>query len=192
MSRAPQFQPKPQESKKQEADDDFSELLSIPRTPTALPRLSYPPIDPNSFEDSQPPEIFQPELFQSLDLILEAPYEMVDYQPENPVETPKFFPQSPKMKLLRPEFMEKVDVSTLFYIFYYFPGTSYQFFAANQLKKRDWMFNKIEKTWYHRISEVLQKGEDFEIAKFEVFDHNNAEWMVKKVVTKIEYNNFEI
>jgi CCR4-NOT transcription complex subunit 3 len=47
-----------------------------------------------------------------------------------PVEGRRWHPPAPDMKLLRPEFFRRYDVSTLFYIFFQFPRIPHPFFAG--------------------------------------------------------------
>ena len=89
------------------------------------------------------------------------------------------YPASRNMKLLQPESLRKYDLSTLFFIFFFFPGTPQQYFAGQELKNRDWMYNTKFQTWFHRISEPTEKTSSYEVAKFEYFDHSES-WIIRE------------
>ena len=91
------------------------------------------------------------------------------------------FPQFPNMKLMRPDFFGRYDLSTLFFIFFYSPGTPQQYFAGQELKKREWRYHTKYATWFHRLSEPTEKTATHEIARFEYWDYNrNDGWCVKQ------------
>ena len=48
------------------------------------------------------------------------------YVPRNPYATPTYYPQEPSSQFASPALFAKLDVDTLFYIFYYCPGTYLQ------------------------------------------------------------------
>jgi CCR4-NOT transcription complex subunit 3 len=82
-------------------------------------------------------------------------------------------PLVPNTKLLLPEFIKRYDNLTLFYIFYYLPASPPQYFAGRELRSRDWKFHKKEQTWYRRLAEPTEVTKDYEIGKFERFDHGD-------------------
>ena len=92
------------------------------------------------------------------------------------------------MKLLQPESLRKYDLSTLFFIFFFFAGTPQQYFAGQELKSRDWVYNTKFQTWFHRISEPTEKTSTYEVAKFEYFDHSES-WVIRESPSfKFEYD----
>jgi CCR4-NOT transcription complex subunit 3 len=48
------------------------------------------------------------------------------YVPRNPFPTVNYYPQQPLASLGTPTIFSQLDVETLFYIFYYLPGTYQQ------------------------------------------------------------------
>ena len=48
------------------------------------------------------------------------------YVPRNPIQTPSYYPQVPHPLLNTPGIFSQLDVETLFYVFYYHPGTYQQ------------------------------------------------------------------
>ena len=125
----------------------------------------------------------------TIPFIPDPPYDAQD-QPSSGTDAANGFPQSPNMKLLRPEFFKRYDVDTLFFIFFYSPGTPQQFFAGQELKRRDWMFNTKYKTWFHRLAPT-EKTATYEIGKFEYFDHGKESWGIMQMTQtfKFEYEN---
>ncbi|SOV77048.1 CCR4-NOT transcription complex subunit 5, putative [Plasmodium sp. gorilla clade G3] len=59
----------------------------------------------------------------------------------------KFFPTTPLSVYQSPELFEKLHLDTLFFIFYYQPGTYQQHLAAKELKKKSWKYHKKYTTW---------------------------------------------
>jgi len=58
------------------------------------------------------------------------PYELYRpkyYVPRNPFQTPPYYPQSPHHLLSTAGIFSQLDVETLFYVFYYLPGTYQQY-----------------------------------------------------------------
>lgn len=49
------------------------------------------------------------------------------YVPRHPFNTPSFYPQTPHPVLSSPALFSQIDVETLFYVFYYLPGTYQQY-----------------------------------------------------------------
>lgn len=48
------------------------------------------------------------------------------YVPKNPFQTPSYYPQTPHAIVNTAGIFQQVDVETLFYVFYYHPGTYQQ------------------------------------------------------------------
>ena len=178
-----------------EDNDDLPNLSSFPKNPFFIPKNI--PVDfysnaalPSQFDYFK--REFEHALLTGINIIPDVPFELSDYKPQNPVKVPDSYPQYPDLKLLQPEFMRMFDEMTLFYIFYFHQGTVQQFFAGRELKQRDWIFNKVNKTWYHRLSEPVEKTEKYEIAKFEYFDDGKDSWGFRTLGSfRIDYQNIE-
>ena len=52
--------------------------------------------------------------------------------------------------LARPAFYGDLDLETLFFIFYYQPGTPQQYYAARELKRQMWFYHKELQQWLQR------------------------------------------
>jgi CCR4-NOT transcription complex subunit 3 len=78
------------------------------------------------------------------------------------------------MKLLQPEFFKRYDESIVFYLFSRL--TRKQYWAGEELKRRDWKFHRKYETWFHRLGEPTQRTAEFEVAKCEFFDHPKKGW----------------
>ncbi|EUD67508.1 hypothetical protein C922_02214 [Plasmodium inui San Antonio 1] len=63
----------------------------------------------------------------------------------NPCE---YFPSTPLSDFQSPQLFEKLPLDTLFFIFYYQPGTYQQHLAAKELKKKSWKYHKKYTTWF--------------------------------------------
>lgn len=177
-------------------NDDFPTIASLPKKPPQAPQqhgATFQPVEVQAPEQLLQTDMAQQDfanaLYSSLDLIPDVPYDLSEYKPQNQVDIPQFYPTMPNMKLLQPEFFRRYDLSTLFYIFFYFPGSAPQFFAGRELKQRGWRFHTKYQTWFHRISEVTESTSTYEIGKFEYFDHSTAEgWCIRqRNAFKFEY-----
>lgn len=73
--------------------------------------------------------------------------------PRNPFRTPPYYPQQAPAHFSLPAFFSELDTDTLFFIFYYTPGTYQQYLAARELKKQAWRFHKKFLTWFQRHEE---------------------------------------
>ncbi|OHT08420.1 hypothetical protein TRFO_23106 [Tritrichomonas foetus] len=193
-------------------DEDFPSLASLPKKtppvsisiqrkdqqnnsipPPPPPNDTFPSTDSRLPESLLKTEITQQDfchaLSSELNLIPDPPYEDHEVDTSNSIDTPLSYPQTKNMKLIQPEFFKKYDLSTLFFIFFYLPGTSQQYFAGRELLNREWVFHKKYQTWFKRIEEPKEKTPEYEIAKFEYFDHaTNEGWCVRQRPNfKLEY-----
>lgn len=145
---------------------------------------------PDAFLQS---DVSAPEFSHLLSLaanfIPEIPCEQVEYKPRHQISTPSGFPQEPNARLLQPEFFCRYDASTLFYIFFFFPGTPPQYFASRELRQRGWRYHSKYQTWFHRVGAPVESTPEYEIGTFEYFDHNTSSgWCVRQRASfKLEY-----
>lgn len=79
------------------------------------------------------------------------------YVARNPVQTPSYYPQVAASLLDK-----EMDADTLFFIFYYQPGTYQQYVAARELKKQSWRFHKKYSTWFQRHEEPKTITDEYE------------------------------
>ena len=146
---------------------------------------SFPSSEARSIENLLQTDLTQQDfchaLSSEMNLIPDPPYESHEVESKNAIETRPSYPQTKNMKLTQPEFFKKYDNSTLFFIFFFSPGTSQQYFAGRELLNRDWFFHLKFGTWFHRIEEPSQKTSEFEVSKYEYFDHSsNENWCVRE------------
>jgi CCR4-NOT transcription complex subunit 3 len=94
------------------------------------------------------------------------------YKPQNPYNTPLYYPQEPLPILDDPRLYEtgRIDTDTLFYIFYYRQGTYQQYLSAKALKNQSWRFHKQYQTWFQRHEEPKTITEEFEHGTYRYFD----------------------
>ena len=68
------------------------------------------------------------------------------------LEAPTFgFPTLPLS--LKPSDYSKLDVDTLFFIFYHQGNTEQQYYASKQLKQEHWRFHTKYFTWFRRLDQ---------------------------------------
>lgn len=113
------------------------------------------------------------------------------YHPESPYPTPDFYPSEPLSTLDDPIIFSKMDVDTLFYIFYYRQGTYQQFLAACELKNRNWRFHKRFLTWFQRHEEPKLINTEFEQGTYRFFDFEGSWLQRRKSSFKFEYQYLE-
>ncbi|POM69375.1 Subunit of the CCR4NOT complex [Phytophthora palmivora] len=113
------------------------------------------------------------------------------YVPRNLYPTPASFPATPSTLFSSPPIFEKLDVDTLFFIFYYQQGSYQQYLAARELKRRTWGYHKKYKTWFKRHEEPQVTGEDYEQGTFVYFDYETGWCQRIKTEFTFEYSYLE-
>lgn len=98
------------------------------------------------------------------------------YKPQNPYNTPSYYPQEPLPILSDPRLYEtgRIDTDTLFYLFYYRQGAYQQYLAAKALKNQSWRFHKQYQTWFQRHEEPKTITEEFEQGTYRFFDYEST------------------
>ncbi|EJD01300.1 uncharacterized protein FOMMEDRAFT_147863 [Fomitiporia mediterranea MF3/22] len=109
------------------------------------------------------------------------------YIPKNPFPTPPYYPQSPHPVLSSPTLFQNLDIETLFYVFYYLPGTYQQFLAAKELKRQSWRFHVKYLTWFQRHSEPQAITDEYEQGVYVYFDWEGSWCQRKKSDFRFEY-----
>lgn len=101
------------------------------------------------------------------------------YKPQNPYNTPLYYPQEPLAIFDDPRLYDtgRIDTDTLFYLFYYRQGTYQQFLSAKALKNQSWRFHKQYQTWFQRHEEPKTITEEFEQGTYRFFDYEST-WYV--------------
>ncbi|KAJ7827198.1 hypothetical protein B0H13DRAFT_311770 [Mycena leptocephala] len=84
------------------------------------------------------------------------------YMPRNPFPTAPYYPQVPHPLLNNAAIYSRVDVETLFYVFYFLPVSYPQYLAAEELKRQSWRFHVKYLTWFQRHSEPQAITEEYE------------------------------
>ncbi|TBU05262.1 subunit 3 of CCR4-NOT transcription complex [Hamiltosporidium magnivora] len=90
-----------------------------------------------------------------------------------------------------PLFYTKLDIDTLFFIFYCQPNTVHQYFAAKQLKNYSWRFHTKYHTWFQRLEEPKIITESYEQGIFLFFDYDVTWTNRKKKDFTFEYKYLE-
>ncbi|KAG9015953.1 general negative regulator of transcription subunit 5 [Tulasnella sp. 427] len=109
------------------------------------------------------------------------------YVPRNQYNTPPYYPQTPLTILSSPALFAQLDVETLFYVFYFLPGTYQQYLAAQQLKNQSWRFHVKYLTWFQRHSEPQAITEEYEQGVYVYFDWEGSWCQRKKSDFRFEY-----
>ncbi|KAK7696633.1 hypothetical protein QCA50_001291 [Cerrena zonata] len=109
------------------------------------------------------------------------------YVPRNPFQTPSYYPQTPHPNLNTPAIFAQLDVETLFYVFYFHPGTYQQYLAAKELKRQSWRFHVKYLTWFQRHSEPQAITEEYEQGVYVYFDWEGSWCQRKKSDFRFEY-----
>lgn len=86
----------------------------------------------------------------------------------------------PKKKFIDEHIFEKLDVDTLFFIFYFQKGTYEQYLAAKELKRRAWRFHKKYLTWFKRLEAPRVTNDDYEQGTYAFFDFEPGGWCQRK------------
>jgi CCR4-NOT transcription complex subunit 3 len=127
----------------------------------------------NLFRTDLTPHDYTQALQSALSLIPDPPYDAPDCPAHDPAKL--------NIRLLHPDFFTRFDLSTLFFIFFFRPGTSQQYFAIRELRRRDWIFHTEQQTWFRRIGEPIERTAVSETARFEYFEAVAGDgWAVKQ------------
>ena len=113
------------------------------------------------------------------------------FHPTKPIRTPPYYPQKPFLAFDMPTVFEKLDLDTLFFIFYYQQGTRQQHLAARELKRQSWRFHKKYLTWFQRHEEPKAITEEYEQGTYIYFDYEGAWCQRKKSEFTFEYRFLE-
>ncbi|KAG5356769.1 General negative regulator of transcription subunit 3 [Yarrowia sp. C11] len=113
------------------------------------------------------------------------------YHPESPFPTLPFYPQDPLAVFEDGGIFAKMDIDTLFYIFYYRQGTYHQYLAAKELKSRSWRFHKRFLTWFQRHEEPKVINNEFEQGTYRYFDFEGVWLQRRKSNFQFEYHFLE-
>lgn len=166
-------------------------------TASALPAPQPPTFDPPFSQGPFPSAATQRlnffQLQQSLQHIPEAhdAERPRPYIPRNPFGTHQSFPALPAPSLDSAATFEKLDIDTLFFIFYYHQGTHQQYLAAKTLKRHAWRFHKKYSTWFQRHEEPKVATEEYEQGTYVYFDYETG-WVQRiKIDFRFDYAYLE-
>ncbi|KAF8215677.1 Not1 N-terminal domain, CCR4-Not complex component-domain-containing protein [Mycena galopus ATCC 62051] len=109
------------------------------------------------------------------------------YVPRNPFQTAPYYPQVPHPMLNNAAIYSRVDVETLFYVFYFLPVSYPQYLAAEELKRQSWRFHVKYLTWFQRHSEPQAITEEYEQGVYVYFDWEGSWCQRKKSDFRFEY-----
>lgn len=130
------------------------------------------------------------------------------YVPRNPYQTPSYYPQATNPILSSQGLFSQLDVETLFYVFYFLPGTyqqcvalpphepitqiwfphdSSRYLAAKELKRQSWRFHVKYLTWFQRHSEPQAITDEYEQGVYVYFDWEGSWCQRKKSDFRFEY-----
>lgn len=115
----------------------------------------------------------------------------IHYHPKTPFPTSPYFPQEPLAIFDDPLLYEKVEIDTLFYVFYYRQGTYQQHLAAQELKKQSWRFHKKFLTWFQRHEEPKIITDEYEQGTYRYFDFEGTWLQRRKANFEFEYQYLE-
>jgi len=111
------------------------------------------------------------------------------HAPRHPAQTPSYYPQQVPNIMSTPEFFERLDLDSLFWAFYYMPGTYQQWLAAQELKKQSWRFHVKFLTWFQRHAKPDEVTEEYEQGQYLYFDWEGSWCVRKKSDFRFEYRN---
>ncbi|KAL0265895.1 UNVERIFIED_CONTAM: hypothetical protein PYX00_011612 [Menopon gallinae] len=111
--------------------------------------------------------------------------------PMSPFAAPDFFPRVRPCVFEHQDIYKKLDIDTLFYIFYTERNTVHQYFASKVLKNRSWRFHTKYNTWFQRLEEPKYITEDYEQGSYMFFDYDTTWTIRKKTDFTFEYKYLE-
>lgn len=113
------------------------------------------------------------------------------YMPKVPFPVPSYYPQTPLPVFDSAAIFEKLDIDTLFFIFYYQQGTYQQYLAARELKRQSWRFHKKYLTWFQRHEEPKAITDEYEQGTYVYFDYEGTWCQRKKGDFRFDYKWLE-
>ncbi|EEB09169.1 CCR4-Not complex subunit Not3/5 [Schizosaccharomyces japonicus yFS275] len=113
------------------------------------------------------------------------------YIPKDPYPVPHYYPQQPLPLFDSPEIVERADPDTLFFMFYYLPGTYQQYLAGKELKRQSWRFHKKYMTWFQRHDEPKVITDEYESGTYRYFDFEGNWVQRKKSDFRFQYQYLE-
>lgn len=175
-------------------------------TPKSIPQLLSFSLPPglqdlaHAFDDART-RLASPPPIEDISMLLNASFlncpdsSVADipryYHPSSPFPTPPYYPQEPLTNLDDPRIVAKMDLDTLFYVFYYRQGTYQQYLAAKELKARSWRFHKRFMTWFQRHEEPKIISHEYEQGTYRFFDYEGSWMQRRKQNFKFEYQYLE-
>ena len=98
------------------------------------------------------------------------------YVPRNAASVHPAFPTAQPAAALDPSpaLFGRLEPDTLFFVFYYQQGTYAQYLAARELKRHNWLFNKMFHTWFLRADDNRAVTADGEKGGFYYFEYEGS------------------
>lgn len=139
-----------------------------------LAAMALTDVGPTSLGPAQSSQLLQACAARSIPQINDMYWQQMPTRPRPPgIPMPASYPTVPLTVFQNPALFEKLDVETLFYSFYFQPGSRQQLMAARELKRQAWRFHKGHSTWFQRHEEPKaggQPGDDWEQGTYVYFD----------------------
>ncbi|EQB61043.1 transcriptional regulation complex subunit not5 [Vairimorpha apis BRL 01] len=110
---------------------------------------------------------------------------------KNKIDTPQWFPKYPLVIFNCPDIYKRLDLDTLFFIFYRSDNPVHQYYSATQLKLCSWRFHTKYLTWFQRLDEPKLITSDYERGDFLFFDYDVTWSFMKKSDFTFEYKYLE-
>ncbi|KAI5191077.1 CCR4-NOT transcription complex subunit 3 [Nematocida minor] len=110
---------------------------------------------------------------------------------EECADIPAHFPSKASILLSSPEFYQKLDMDTLFFIFYFHQNTPCQYYAAKELKNYSWRFHTKYMAWFQRLEEPNIITEEYEQGTYIFFDYEVSWSSRKKENFRFDYKYLE-
>ncbi|KAJ1916158.1 general negative regulator of transcription subunit 5 [Tieghemiomyces parasiticus] len=113
------------------------------------------------------------------------------YAPQNPIQTPSYYPQVPLPIFDSPAMASNFNLDTLFFIFYYQQDTYQHYLAAQELQRQSWRFHKRYLTWFQRFEKPKLTTDEYEVGTYVFFDYEGGWCPHQKTDFKFEYQYLE-
>ncbi|RPB02481.1 hypothetical protein L873DRAFT_1672931 [Choiromyces venosus 120613-1] len=214
----PTSEPEPSRQIPEPSPSPLPELQTNGTTGSSMPSIESPVPEPSplpaeesvyylppglqdlmsSFENTRKRLLPQPgSLHRSLEISMVSAPDTIDaekprhYKPTTKYNTPAHYPQEPLPVFDDPSLYKRIDIDTLFYVFYYRQGTYQQYLAAKELKRQSWRFHKQYQTWFQRHEEPKTITEEYEQGTYRFFDYESTWMNRRKTDFKFAYKYLE-
>lgn len=145
---------------------------SISQLTSQIAAMGIKDPSPPSWTPQQMLQLLQSTAPRSIPVYGDSTWQFMPLRQRTPsVPIPGSYPAHKLSIFDNPMLFQKLEPETLFYAFYFQPGSHQQYLAARSLKGQGWRYHKGHQAWFQPREKPISSGEDWEKGTFVYFDH---------------------